>query len=138
MWYGLSFELDESCTLNFENFLSSLSGGILTSTGIAQWIQKSLIQSLGGSLQSIAGALLTLIVETDEALLASAMRKVDQGQGVTLHVSVIPVVGQIIITGGISVATALEDILSAGVTSAIGLGANIFTPWYSVFWVTGN
>ena len=58
MWYGLSFELDESCTLNFASFLNSLSGGILTSTGIAQWIQKSLIQSLGGSLQSIAGALL--------------------------------------------------------------------------------
>ena len=138
MWYGLSFEMDEPCTLNFEKFLNGLSSGILTSVGIGQWIQKSLIQALGGSLQSVAGGVLTLIVEADEGLLAQAMRNVDQGQGATLHVSVIPIVGQVIVSGGISLVTALEDLIAVGVTAAIGQGANIFTPWYTVFWVTGN
>ena len=130
MWYGIEFQLDEKTTKDFEKVCDYVSKG----GGIIASIVTLLKAAVGNN--ALAGAVITALVSGVPLLVENAMDKADQGSGVTLHCSLVPILGASIIFGFNIPAelVTIEGLLEAG-TLAIGVGGN---PILNVFWVTGN
>jgi hypothetical protein len=130
MWYGIEFQLDENTTKDFEKVCDAVSkGGDIISSIV------TLLKAAVGN-NPVAGAVITALVSGVPLLVENAMDKADQGSGVTLHCSLVPILGASIIFGFNIPAelVTIEGLLEAG-TLAIGVGGN---PILNVFWVTGN
>jgi hypothetical protein len=131
MWYGLEFQMDDQTTKDFESVCDTVGKG----GGITGAVVNTLKVAVAGG-NAVAGAVLTAIVTIVPLLVETAMKNADQGNGVTLHCSLVPIVGASIVFGFNipSELATIEALLEAG-TLGIGVGGN---PILNVFWVTGN
>ena len=131
MWYGIEFQLDEQTTKDFEALCDAVAKG----GGVTGAIVNTLKAAVAGG-NPVAGALLTALVTIVPLLVENAMKSADQGNGTTLHCSLVPILGASIILGFNipSELATIEALLEAG-TLGIGVDGN---PILNVFWVTGN
>jgi hypothetical protein len=128
MWYGMNFELDETCTTGLESLCDLVGKG----GGITGAILNTLKTAIVGS-NPLAGTVLTAMVTVSSLLLEQAMKNADHGAGTTIHVSFVPILGLSFVLGPTAIES-LEALLEAG-TLGIGVGGN---PLLTVLWVTGN
>ncbi len=127
-WYGGDFAMDENCTAGLTTLLDYVN-----SNGVTSGITAAIGQAVSGG--SIGVGVMTTIITALPVQLEHALKSADQGNGTTLHVSVV-VWGLAFVGPGWL--DALKNLVILHNALDVPVGGNFLTPFDTVLWVTRN